>query len=43
MDTYATCHMHVLSTLELRGVPEHARAIFPINGTVAQRSCDVQD
>ena len=27
VDTYATCHMHALSTLELRGGPEHARAI----------------
>ena len=27
MDTYATCHMHALSTLELRGGPEHAKAI----------------
>ena len=26
-DTYATCHMHTLSTLELRRGPEHARAI----------------
>ena len=24
VDTYATCHMHALSTLELRGGPEHA-------------------
>ena len=28
VDTYATCHMHALSTLELRGGPEHARAIW---------------
>ena len=27
VDTYETCHMHALSTLELRGGPEHARAI----------------
>ena len=27
VDTYATSHMHALSTLELRGGPEHARAI----------------
>ena len=27
VDTYATCHMHALSTLELRGGPERARAI----------------
>ena len=28
VDTYATCQMHALSTLELRGGPEHARAIW---------------
>ena len=28
VDTYATCHLHALSTLELRGSPEHARAIW---------------
>ena len=27
VDTYATRPMHVLSTLELRGGPEHARAV----------------
>ena len=27
VDTYATCHMHALSTLELRGGPEYSRAI----------------
>ena len=27
VDTYATYHMHALITLELRGGPEHARAI----------------
>ena len=27
VDTYATCHMHALNTLELRGGPEHARSI----------------
>ena len=28
VDTYATCHMHALSTLELRGGPEQARSIW---------------
>ena len=27
VDTYATCHMHALSSLELRRCPKHARAI----------------
>ena len=27
MNTYATGHMHALSTFELRAGPEHARAI----------------
>ena len=27
VDTYATRLMHALSTLELRGGPEHARAV----------------
>ena len=27
MDTYATRPMHALSTLELKGGPEHARAV----------------
>ena len=27
VDTYATCHVHALSTFELRGGPEHARSI----------------